>query len=251
MPDGQSKPLITHLQVQDGQDTRDVDIYDSNSLDLLAQLWTRAGWNQRQSYECTWLGVPIIQLPEDILMMQELIYKIRPDVILETGTAHGGTAIFYASMLELIGRGRVVSIDVEIRKYNRLAIQAHPMSRRITLIDGSSIDDETETRINKLIRPHDTVLVALDSNHSYHHVRAELERYAKFVSPGSYLVVFDGVMDIVYDAPNGSSSWETDNPTIAVRDFLEEHPEFEVDPYYNRMRVTYCPGGYLRRSMTD
>lgn len=234
-----------HVQASDGM--REIDIYSEEGFQILANLWTRSNWQRKLSYEVTWLGIPIIQLPEDILMMQELIYKVRPDVIVETGTAHGGTAIFYASMLELLGKGHVISIDIEIRKYNRLAIQAHPMSKRITLVEGDSVDDDVVAQVRQRIQPHDTVLVALDSNHTYGHVRQELEKYGPMVTPGSYLVVFDSIMEMLADAPNGKAGWATDNPAAAVRDFLAQHPEFEVDPYYNRLQVTYCVGGFLKR----
>ncbi|MCL5958742.1 MAG: cephalosporin hydroxylase family protein [Chloroflexi bacterium] len=247
MDNAKHQPLGSKFQVQTSEGTCDLDIYTPQGFEALSNLWTRSGWQQKYSYELTWLGVPIIQLPEDILVMQELIYKVRPDVIVETGTAHGGTAVFYASMLDLLGKGRVVSIDVEIRKYNRLAIQAHPMSKRITLIEGSSTDESVVDRVRRLIRPRDIVLVMLDSNHTYSHVREELERYFSLVTPGSYMVVFDGVMEILVDAPNGKPEWAADNPLAAMRDFLAEHEEFEADPYYNRLGVTYCPRGFLRR----
>jgi cephalosporin hydroxylase len=225
----------------------EVDIYTPEGYRLLAELWLKSAWQHRISYEVTWLGIPIIQLPEDIVMMQELIYKIRPDVIVETGVAHGGSAIFYASMLELLGKGRVLSVDNEIRKYNRLAICSHPMSKRITLIEGSSTNEGTLKQLRALIGPQDAALVALDSNHAYAHVREELEKYSALVTPGSYIVVFDGVMKLLDDAPGGAPHWASDNPYAATQDFLATHPEFESDPYYNRLLVSYCPGGFLRR----
>jgi cephalosporin hydroxylase len=182
--------------------------------------------------------------------MQELICKVKPDIIIETGTAHGGTAIYYASILELLGRGHVISIDVEIREHSRLAIQSHPMAKRITLIEGSSVDDEVEAQVKRLVRADDRVLVALDSNHTYSHVLNELEKFGPLVSPGSYIVAFDGVMEILADAPDGKPGWATDNPAAAIRDFLEAHSEFVPDPYYNRLMVTYCPGGFLRKKET-
>ena len=227
----------------------ETDIYSEDGFNALAELWTRSAWQKKISYEPTWMGIPIIQLPEDILMMHELIYKVKPYVIVETGTAHGGTAIFYASMLELLGKGRVISIDIEIRKNNRLAIEAHPMSKRITLIEGSSTDEPVVARVREMIGLGDKVLVALDSNHSFDHVRLELEKYAPLVTPGSYIVVFDGVMQILADAPSGKSEWASNNPTLAAEDFLAIHPEFEIDPYYNRLTATYCPGGFLKRKI--
>jgi cephalosporin hydroxylase len=226
---------------------QELDIYSKEGFAALTQLWVKSGWQRKISYEITWMGIPIIQLPEDILMMQELIWKIKPDIIVETGTAHGGTAILYASILELLGKGRVISIDIEIRKYNRLAIQAHTMSKRITLIEGGSTDNTVLAQVRQLIRPQDIVLVMLDSNHTYAHVRQELEKYWPLVTQGGYIVTFDGVMEMLTDAPDGKPEWATDNPAAAVRDFLAKHQEFEVDIHYNRLSVTYCPGGFLRR----
>lgn len=226
---------------------RQIDIYSEEGFQVLAKLWLKSAWEHRISYQVTWLGIPIIQLPEDILMMQELIHKVRPDVIIEAGIAHGGSAIFYASMLELLGKGQVISIDKEIRTHNRLAIQSHPMSHRITLIEGSSTDDRVLAQVRSLILPRAAVLVVLDSNHTYAHVREEMEKYSNLVTMSSYLVVFDGVMETLADVPGGSPTWSTDNPAAAIRDFLAEHPEFEVDPYYNRLAVSYCPDGFLKR----
>lgn len=242
-----AKPLPRTLRIETEEGPRDVDIYSEEGFRFLADLWTRSNWYHKLSYEVTWLGVPVIQLPEDLFMMQEVIYKTRPDVLVETGTAHGGTALFYASMLELLGRGEVVSIDVEIRKYNRLAIQAHPMSKRITLIEGSALDEKVARQVRSRIARDHKVLVALDSNHTTEHVRGELEWYAPLVTPGSYVVVFDTVMQVVGDAPGRSEEWAKNGPGPAIESFLADHPEFEVDPYYNRMQVTYCRGGYLKR----
>ena len=224
------------------------DLYSSEGFAVLSELWTRSGWNEKISYEPTWLGVPIIQLPEDMVMLHELIWKLRPDVVIECGVAHGGALMLYASVLELLGRGRVIGVDVEIRKYNRLAIEAHALSHRIVLIEGSSVDAGTLDRVRALVRPTDRVLVMLDSNHSRDHVLAELLAYAPLVTPGSYLVVFDTVMPLVADAPRGSQAWSTDNPSAAIKEFLEKNGEFSVDPTYERLRITYCRGGYLRRA---
>lgn len=235
------------IHVTTPQGPRQVDIYHPEGYAVLSNLWTRSGWQHKASYEVTWLGIPIIQTPEDILMMQELIWKTRPDVVIESGVAHGGSLILYSSMLELLGKGRVIGIDVEIRKYNRLAIQSHPMSKRVTLLEGSSVDAATVAWVESLIRPGESVLVTLDSNHSAAHVRQELALYSRMVTAGSYLVVFDGVMQVLTDAPGGSPEWDRDNPWRAIQDFLRANDDFEVDPYYNRLKVTYCPGGFLRR----
>ena len=225
-----------------------VDVYSDEGFRELTRLWVKAGWQRKLSYEVTWLGVPIIQLPEDMVMMQELLYKIRPAVVVEAGVAHGGSVILYSSILELLGRGRVIGVDVEIRKYNRLAIQAHPMSARITLVEASSIEPATFARVQELIAGEKPVIVALDSNHTRDHVLRELELYSRLVSPGSYMVVFDTVMDLVADTPNGRPDWAETGAGAGLRAFLQTHPEFEADPYYNRLEATYCAGGFLRRA---
>lgn len=235
------------IKVTTPEGQRELDIYSPEGFKVLANLFTRSGWQQKISYEPTWLGIPIIQTPEDISMMQEVIWKVRPDVIIECGVAHGGALVLYASILEMTGKGHVIGIDVEIRKYNQLALQSHPMSRRFTLIEGSSVDNATVQQVREMIRPDDRVMVTLDSNHTAAHVAQELNLYAPLVTPDSYLVVFDGVMQVLADAPGGSPSWETDNPWQAVQQFISENADFEIDPYYNRLKVTHCPGGFLRR----
>lgn len=239
------------VTVQTPEGARDIDIYSDEGYSVLSQLWTRSGWQRKSTYELVWMGIPIIQLPEDILMMQELIWRVRPDVIIESGVAHGGALILYSSLLDAIGKGQVIGVDIEIRKYNRLAIEAHPMSKRIKLIEGDSVSDETLARVRAEIPSGATVMVALDSNHTREHVAAELERYAPLVTPGSYCVVFDSVMTMVSDAPNAGENWEQDNPLEAVSAFLAEHAEFEVDRSFNRLEVTYCESGFLRRLEAD
>jgi cephalosporin hydroxylase len=230
---------------------RELDIYTEEGFRVLSELWTRSNWQNKLSYEVSWLGIPIIQLPEDIVVMQELIWKVRPDVIVESGVAHGGALVLYASVLELLGRGRVIGVDIEIRKYNRLAIEAHPLSHRIELIEGDALAEETVRAVRSRIRQGERVLVALDSNHTKEHVAGELERYAPLVTPNSYLVVFDGVMALVADAPGAGERWGEDNPLEAVRDFLDGNDDFELDRSYERLAVTYCQGGFLRRRDAD
>ena len=167
-----SSNLSLEITIQ-GQ-SEPIDVYSESGFRALTQLWVKAGWQRKLSYEPTWLGMPIIQLSEDILMMQELLYKVRPGVVVETGIAHGGSAVFYASILELLGRGRVIAVDVEIRKYNRLAILSHPQSNRIKLIEGDSTALTTFELVKAAIPPGDRVLVTLDSNHARDHVLREL-----------------------------------------------------------------------------
>jgi cephalosporin hydroxylase len=242
--DDSPEPKIT---VETSKGSRELDIYTPEGFKVLSNLYTRSGWQQKISYEPTWLGIPIIQTPEDIVMMQELLWKVRPDVVVECGVAHGGAVVLYASILDMLGKGHVIGVDVEIRKYNRLALQSHPLSRRFTLIEGSSVETDTVDQVRRLIQPNDTVLVALDSNHTAAHVAKELGLYAPMVSLDSYLVVFDGVMQVLTDAPGGSATWDEDNPWRAIQDFLSNNKDFEVDPYYNRLKVTHCPGGFLKR----
>src|SRR5438132_4505171 len=160
-------------------------LYSREAFELLSDQWVRVGWSARYPYTFTWLGRPIIQLPEDMVRAQEVIYRVQPDVLIETGIAHGGSMIFYASLFRLIGKGRVIGVDIEIRPQNRRAIEEHPLSGSITLIEGSSIDEKTVAKVRAAAADAKSVMVFLDSNHSKAHVAAELERYAPLVSVGS------------------------------------------------------------------
>lgn len=165
-----------------------------------------------------------------MIRLQELFVQLVPDVIIETGVAHGGSLVFSASLRTLLGRGRVIGIDVEIRPHNRAAIEAHALKPLITLIEGDSVAPATVDRVVRLIRPNERVLVILDSNHSRAHVRAELEAYGALVTPGSYILATDGIMQDLTEVPRGQADWRHDNPVEAVRDFLKMHPEFEAVP---------------------
>ena len=235
------------IKIANDGDQREIDLYTREGLEEMSRLWVKTAAHHRLMYEPTWLGVPIIQLAEDIVMMQELIYKVKPDVIVETGVAHGGTAVFYASLLELIGKGKVIGVDIEIRKNNELNIKSHFLSKRIDLIQGSSVDPEILKQVRSRIKETDRVLVALDSNHSYDHVLKELESYAPLVSRDSYLVAMDGAQEWVWDIPAGKKEWKQDNPLRAIKEFLKDHPEWEADPHYNRFMITSSPLGFLRR----
>ena len=227
-------------------DLREAELYTPEGLELATELWVKSSFHHRVMYEPTWLGIPIIQYPNDIVMMQELLWKFRPDFVVETGVAHGGASILYASIMELLGKGKVIGVDIEIHKYNRLAINSHPLSRRIELIEGSSIDSEVVEDVRNRINADREVIVVLDSNHSYEHVLAEMELYGKFISPGGYMVVMDSVQEMLQDTPTGSKNWKHDNPLAAIRTFLSKHPEWETDPYYTRTHITCNPGGFLR-----
>lgn len=201
------------------------------------------------SYNFSWMGRPIIQYPQDMIAMQEIIWELKPDLIIETGIAHGGSLIYYASLLELLGKGQVLGIDIDIRSHNRVEIEKHPMFSRIEMIEGSSINEETIDKVAEIVKGKESVLVTLDSNHTHDHVLKELELYAPFVTRNSYLVAFD---TIVEDLPNGympGRPWKQgDNPRTAVREFLQSHPEFESDKSIdNKLLISVGPEGYLKR----
>ena len=242
------------LTVQDTGQPETLPLYSKAAFELLSRHWVRVGWNQKYQYTFSWMGRPVIQLPEDMLRMQEVIFNIQPDVIIETGVAHGGSLIFYSSLCKAMEQGRVIGIDIEIRPHNRQAIEAHPLSDRITLIEGSSTAPDIVAQVKALVQPGEKVLVILDSNHSYAHVLAELEAYADLVSPGSYIVATDGIMQDLADVPRGTPDWVTDNPTYAARDFAAQHPEFKIEqpswPFNESeldQNITHWPGAWLRR----
>lgn len=202
----------------------------------------------RYTYNFNWFGRPIIQLPEDILTMQEIILGVKPDLIIETGVAHGGSLVFSASMLELLGEGEVVGVEIEIRPHNREAIENHPLSKRIKLIEGSSIDESVVERVRAEARGKRRVMVFLDSNHTHEHVLSELEFYSPLVTKGSYLVVFDTGIE---DMPEGTfpeRPWgKGNNPKTAVWEFLKRNDRFEIDRELEaRLLYTVAPDGYLK-----
>jgi cephalosporin hydroxylase len=230
------------------------DLASPEAFAILSEAWVRSGWANRYSYTFTWLGRPIIQLPEDLMRLQELVYQLKPDVILETGIAHGGSVIFHAGLCRLIGHGRVIGIDVEIRPHNRAAIEAHAQAALVTLVEGDSAAPETVARVRALIAPGESVLLILDSDHGSGHVLAELEAYAPLVKPGGHIVVADGVMPSLVGLPGARADWGWNNPLSAIAAFLDRHPEFEgVAPpcLFNEGGVpsggSHWPGGYLRR----
>jgi len=231
----------------EGHESITVDLYSHEGFELLSNLWIKVGAHFRLMYEPTWLGRQIIQFPTDIVAFQEIVWNVKPDVIIETGVAHGGSLILSASLLELCGHGKVIGIDVDIRDHNRKAIDAHPLRRRIELIEGSSIDVETIDRVRGMLNPSDKVLVVLDSNHSDEHVFNELEAYGDMVSLGSYIVANDGAQAWVWDTPNGKPEWKLSHPLQAIERFLSSHPEFAVDPQPTRWLITQSPQGYLQR----
>ena len=219
----------------------------------------------RYSYNFFWLGRPIIQYPQDIVALQELVWRVRPDVIVETGIAHGGSLILSASLLAMLDlcdateagelldprapKRRVVGVDIDIRAHNRTAIEAHPMAARIQMIQGSSIAPDVIAQVRAAVGDAQCVLVCLDSNHTHDHVLAELEAYAPMVSPGSYCIVFDTVVEdmpaeMFPDRPWGPG----DNPKTAAHAWLPAHPEYEIDHQIDaKLQISVAPSGFLRR----
>lgn len=234
-------------------------------LARLSSEWLNRSALSRYSYNFEWLGRPIIQIPQDIVCLQELIWTAKPNVIVETGIAHGGSLMLSASMLALLDvceaitndtpldarapSRQVIGVDIEVRPHNRAAIEAHPLSRYITMIEGSSIEPTTIQQVHDMVRGRGATLVCLDSNHTHEHVLAELSAYASLVTPDSYCVVFDTLVedmgaDMFPDRPWGPGN----NPKTAVWEFLTSHPEFEIDRAIpQKLQITVAPDGYLRR----
>jgi cephalosporin hydroxylase len=243
------------LSVVDGDHRLEHPLYSREAFEALSRQWVRVGWSQKYQYTFSWMGRPVIQLPEDMIRMQEVIHRLQPDVIIETGVAHGGSVVFYASLCEAMGKGRVVGVDIEIRPHNRSAMEAHPLAGLITLIEGSSVDPAIVDQVRAHIKPGQTTLVILDSNHTYAHVLAELQAYAGMVSPGSYIVATDGIMADLADVPRGQPQWTDDNPTRAAREFAQSHPQqFVIEqpqwPFNEsdlQVNITHWPGAWLRR----
>jgi cephalosporin hydroxylase len=201
----------------------------------------------RYTYNFTWYGRPIIQLPEDVVALQEIILGTRPDLVIETGVAHGGSLALSASMLELLGAGEVIGVDIEIRSHNRRAIESHPLHKRIALIEGSSIDARVVEQVRSRAAKAKRVMVILDSNHTHEHVARELELYSPMVSHGCYLVVFDTVVEDLPDGLYPDRPWgKGNNPKTAVREFLKSNHRFEIDRRLERrLFVSVAPDGYL------
>lgn len=222
---------------------------NDNALKEAAAAFNVASNKAQYSYNFSWMGRPIIQYPQDMIAMQEIIWELKPDLIIETGIAHGGSLIFYASLLELIGKGTVLGIDIDIRAHNRAEIEKHPMYKRIKMIQGSSVSEEVRDQVAEIAKGLQTVLVCLDSNHTHEHVLAELQLYAPFVTKGAYLVVFDTIVeDMPGDYLPGRPWGPGDNPKTAVWQFLKENDAFVVDEAMDhKLQISVAPQGYLKR----
>lgn len=243
------------IAVQRDGGTVDVPLYSTEGFELLSDLWVKVGWNEKHSYTFSWMGIPVVQLPEDLVRLQEVIHRLKPEVIVECGVAHGGGVIFYASLFKAMGEGRVVGVDVDIRPHNRAAIEQHPLSGLITLIEGSSVDPAVVAQVEQETAGTRRTLVLLDSDHSRDHVLAELEAYHHLVPVDSYIVAMDGIMKDLADVPRGTPEWADDNPVAAAEEFVARHPEFVIEqPSWSfneselRKSITHSPSSYLRRT---
>jgi len=239
---------------EDESGPRTAPLYSEEAFSVINHLWLKMGWQFHTHYQFSWMGRPVLQLPEDLVRMQELIVALTPDLIIETGVAMGGSLLFYASLVRGLNKGHVIGIDVDLRPHNRKAIEEHELASHITVIEGSSIAPQTLASVEESCKGAKTVLVILDSNHSKRHVLAELTAYAPLVTKGSYLIVADGFKKHLHDVPRGKERWQWDNPFDATEEFLQSHPEFvaeEPKAPYHRAKVSakgsHFLSGFLRK----
>jgi cephalosporin hydroxylase len=242
------------VTVHHGNDTIRHAIDSAEGFAAVGQAWLLSGWQARYAYAFSWLGRPIIQLPEDAFRLQEIIFRVKPDVIVETGIAHGGSLLFHATLCRAMGKGRVIGVDIDIRPHNRQAIEEHELKALIQLIEGNSILATTKTSVATNIRPNETVMVILDACHSKEHVLKELELYAPLVTPDSYIIVMDGIMEQLAECPQANADWAWNNPSAAAKAFIEANADFAMEEpsfVFNEGSVknwlTYAPGGVLKR----
>ena len=235
-------------------------MYSPEGFRHISDLYVKVGWDQKYVYSFSWLGRPIIQLPEDLIRIQEVIYSLQPDVVIETGIAHGGSLIFYASVLKAMGKGKVVGVDIDIRSHNRKAMEEHELAEYITMIEGSSIEKSTVELVQGHVKDQDKVLVLLDSCHDYDHVLEELKLYSPLVSVGSYIVATDGSQEYLNVTPRAKvdypqcGGWDKNNPKRAALDFVRDNDCFEISepafPFNEGPitdRITHWPSGYIKR----
>lgn len=235
------------LTIEEGGRFREIPLYSQEAFELISKEWVLAGWAMHYYTTFSWLGLPILQLPDDLVRLQEVIASVRPDVIIETGVNQGGSILFHATLCEAMGNGRVVGIDIRIGEETRNALMSHALARRIHLIEGDSAGPETVASVRKLIPGGASVMVILDSDHSKAHVARELEAYAPLVTPGSCIVVTDGIMHDLAGVPGGQPSWVEDNPAAAAREYAAAHKELEMrQPAWPR-NITYFPDAWLWR----
>ena len=231
------------------ENKKNIELMNKDSkLKKMTRSWFDLAFKHQYSYHFTWLGRPIIQFPQDMIALQEIIWDVKPDIIIETGIAHGGSLIFSASMLQLIGRGKVIGIDIDIRKHNKDEIKKHPLYKRIKMIEGSSVDPKIIKKVFSAVKDKKKIMVFLDSNHTHEHVLKELEAYSSLVKKGSYIIVFDTMVE---DMPKNSfpnRPWsKKNNPKTAVREFLKKNKRFKVNKdFENKLLITSSPDGFLQ-----
>ncbi len=237
-----------------GGEDSSVGLFTKAAFETLSREWLRLGWNLLYYHNFSWFGRPILQLPEDMMRLQEAVYALKPGVIVETGVFRGGSLLFHATLCEALGAGKVIGIDREIAPADREALRAHSLGPRISLVEGDSTDPRTVASVKSLIGSAEPVLVILDSAHTREHVARELECYSPFVTVGSYIIAADGVMRDLADLPRGMPEWKSDNPFAAATEFAARHPEFlQQDPPWLfhdgdlTENVTYWPGAWLKR----
>lgn len=233
----------------DRKNSKNIKLMSKNYyLKKTSSKWFVQGYNHEYSYHFKWLGRPIIQYPQDIVALQEIIWDIKPDIIIETGVARGGSLIFSASILEIIGKGKVIGIDIDVREHNKKAIKRHTLFKRIKILEGSSVDEKIIEKIKKFLKPKDKVIVILDSNHTHEHVLKEMELYSPFVKRGSYLIVFDTVIDELPNRFFKNKPWnKKNNPKTAVQEFLSKNNRFRIDnSITDKILISAAPDGYLK-----
>tara|TARA_B100001540_G_scaffold317283_1_gene349813 strand:- start:2737 stop:3504 length:768 start_codon:yes stop_codon:yes gene_type:complete len=231
-------------------------IGSKKAFEILSKIWLRSGWDTKYVYSFSWMGRPIIQLPDDLIRIQEIIYDVKPNVIIETGIAHGGGLIFYASLLSNFKKNfKIIGVDIDIRKHNKKAIKSHFLFKNIFMYEGSSIDLDIYKKVKKNIKSKDKVLVVLDSNHSTDHVLKELELYSRLVSKNSYIVACDGIQKDMKNAARSKPDWNSNNPLTAIKKFIRQNKNFKImknNIYFNESKlnenyVTYWPNAYLKK----
>jgi cephalosporin hydroxylase len=243
-----------NLTTVDGELERTFNLYSRDAFEAISREWIRVGWSLRYYQNFSWFGHAVLQMPEDLVRLQEVVYRVRPDVIIETGVFGGGSLMFHATLCQALGKGRVIGIDLHIDAGRRDAIARHLLASRITLVEGDSTSSEVLGQVAPMIRPGESVMVILDSGHTKEHVTRELECYSRFVTPGSYIIATDGIMRDLADVPGGQPEWLSDNPLAAASEFAARHPEFrQKQPAWLfhegelTDNVTYWPGAWLER----
>lgn len=248
-----TKERLVYSEDESGREMS-VPLHSREAFRLVSQVWLTQQWSQLHWQSFSWFGFQLCQLPEDVLRLQEVLFRLKPDVIIETGVNKGGSTAFFASLCRLFGRGRVYSVDISIPQDVRSGLENGPFRDIINLFESDSADPSLVAKIRGEIRPGESVFIFLDSDHSKGHVLRELEAYADMVTPGSYIVATDGVMESLVDTPYAAPDWAENNPAEAAREFVRTHPEFVIrrpeclfGEEYHIKELTYWPDAWLQR----